>query len=120
MIIKAKRLYTPAEQDDGFRVLVDRMWPRGISKTARLWDLWFPETAPTADLKKWFHQHLDQWEEFKKQYTAQLEGNTASALKLLTLAGDRPLTLVYASRDTEHNQAVVLRDYLLRLVSERP
>lgn len=108
-----KRVYDEAGEDDGTRVLADRMWPRGISKDDERIDEWFKEVAPTDELRKWFHKSGD-FPNFSKKYRKELKEHTDTrrALdELLDLArGSNHLTLVYASKDSEHNNAVVLKD----------
>ena len=114
-LLTLKRVYDEASEDDGSRVLVDRIWPRGISKDDERIDEWFKEVAPTDELRKWFHESGD-FPNFSKKYRKELEGHpdTRGALdELLDLArGSKRLTLVYASKDQEHNNAVVLKDVL--------
>ena len=113
MAIALKRAYEKASLSDGFRVLVDRLWPRGISKDAARIDFWLKDLAPSDELRRWFHAHRDQWLAFRKRYLAELgSADSAGALnQIYQLANQRKkVTLVYASKDQEHNNAVVLRD----------
>lgn len=109
--IRIKRVYE-APGDDGRRVLVDRLWPRGLSKERIHADLWGKEAAPSSKLRRWFHRAPDQWEEFRRRYIEELKGSFAVET-LLDLAGEGKITLLYASRDVEHNHARVLKEYLL-------
>ncbi len=112
--IRVKRIYAPVEEEDGLRVLVDRLWPRGVKKeTARL-DLWAKQIAPTTDLRKWFAHDPAKFAEFRERYLRELAINSEAARAILDQAGDRPLTLLHAARDDIHNHAVVLREYLVR------
>lgn len=110
--IRIKRVYEPASSDDGFRVLVDRVWPRGITKQRAAVDLWLKDVAPSTDLRTWFGHEPARWDEFRRRYGAEL-GNAEHLLdELRARAAKAPLTLVYSARDTMHNQAVVLKQVL--------
>ncbi len=111
-MIRLKRAYEGASRGDGFRVLVERLWPRGVSKEEAHLDLWLKEVAPSAELRKWFGHDPDRWKEFQRRYRAELKGHK-DALKLLK-EKDREgtVTLVYAARDEEHNSALVLKKVL--------
>jgi uncharacterized protein YeaO (DUF488 family) len=103
--VRIKRIYEPAEAGDGLRVLVDRLWPRGVSKAAI--DLWLKEVAPSTGLRRWFDHRPDRWAEFQRRYQIELAQNPAIA-RLRDLAGRSDLTLLYAAKDETHNHAVVL------------
>ncbi len=111
-MIKTKRAYRLAAADDGFRVLVERLWPRGLSKQEVAVDLWLKEVTPTPELRKWFGHDPLKWEKFCRKYWAELErkGEEVGILRAKAREGD--LTLVYGSRDEEHNAAVALKLYL--------
>lgn len=109
--ILLKRAYEPAAKSDGKRVLVERLWPRGIKKEALHLDTWMKDVAPSTELRKWFNHDPERWNEFRKRYFAELAANPESWHALLENAPSR-LTLVYSSHDQEHNNAVALRDYL--------
>lgn len=112
--IKLKRAYENAETGDGLRILVDRLWPRGLKKSDLPYDLWDKAAAPTNDLRRWFHANpAARWPEFQKQYTAELEANPAVPELIATVRKHAAVTLVFGAKDIEHNQAVVLREYLL-------
>lgn len=111
--IQTKRIYDSPSAEDGFRVLVDRLWPRGIAKANAPWDEWDKQTAPSTELRQWFNHDLSKWDDFRQRYIAELDQSSAAVRHLLDLAGQGPLTLLYAARDTEHNEAAVLKDYLL-------
>lgn len=112
MDIRLKRAYEAPAADDGQRILVDRVWPRGISKAQASVDHWLREVAPSSELRKWFAHDPEKWPEFRTRYRAELKTNPALA-ELREHAKQGPLTLVYGARDEQHNQAVVLRELLL-------
>ena len=112
MDVRVKRVYAPPASDDGFRVLVDRIWPRGISKADAALDLWLKDVAPSTELRQWFGHDPERMTEFTSRYTAELDANPA-ATELRALAADHDrITLVYSAHDERHNQAVVLAAYL--------
>ena len=115
--IRIKRTYEPAADRDGRRVLVERLWPRGMKKEAVAADVWLKEVAPSADLRKWFGHRQERWEEFRRRYRSELDANPAAWQPLLDNRGT--LTLLYSAHDTEHNGALVLRDYLLEHATGR-
>lgn len=111
--LRLKRAYEPAEPGDGIRILVDRLWPRGVSKAdADLHD-WMKDIAPSADLRKWFGHDPARWAEFQRRYRAELRRHDDELEHIRELARKQTVTLVYGARDEEHNDAVVLRDVLL-------
>ncbi len=113
MRISLKRAYQLPAETDGMRILVDRLWPRGLAKTKAKIDLWLKDAAPSTELRKWFGHDPQKWPEFQKQYLAELKGNPAlSELRALSRQGD--ITLVYAAKDEVHNEAVVLKRLLDR------
>lgn len=111
--IQIKRVYDPPNPQDGFRVFVDRIWPRGMTKDNLKADLWLKDAAPSTSLRKWYHHDLSKWDEFKERYFAELDEQSEAVKSLLEQADKGPLTLLFASRETEHNQAVALKEYLL-------
>ena len=113
-MVKVKRVYAPLDPKDGYRVLVDRLWPRGLKKTDLALDEWCRELAPSTDLRKWFNHEVEKWPDFKKKYQAELKAPVAvEILKKLKAKSKRgTVTLLYSAHDEEHNQAVVLQDYL--------
>ena len=119
--INLKRAYEDKSKQDGYRVLVDRLWPRGRSKETLALDQWVRELAPSDKLRKWFDHDTERWEEFRQRYGDELkdEEKQAQMRQLLAEANGRTITLVYGAKDTEHNQAVVLRDVLLHLNTDR-
>lgn len=108
--VQIKRAYEPYAESDGFRVLVDRLWPRGVSKATLHHDMWCKEIAPSTTLRNWFGHKPERWEGFQRDYGAELQSESSQALmgEILAAAGDRPVTLVYSAHDEAHNQAVVL------------
>ena len=110
--IRTKRIYRAARVSDGKRILVDRLWPRGVAKDrARLFD-WCKEIAPSDDLRRWFHAHPDGWEEFRTRYLAELGQSADLARQLADYTQEDVVTLLYASKDEGRNNAAVLRDHL--------
>jgi uncharacterized protein YeaO (DUF488 family) len=110
MAVRLKRVYDPPAGDDGVRVLVDRVWPRGMTKDAAHVDEWLKELGPSTDLRKWFNHDPARWAEFQSRYHAELQAPAQRERleHLRQLAAEKPLTLVYGARDTEHNQAAVI------------
>jgi uncharacterized protein YeaO (DUF488 family) len=111
-----KRVYEPRAADDGMRILVDRLWPRGIAKDKAAIDLWLKDIAPSDALRKRFHGKEEDWEEFRKAYAQELKGATAQAAAkiLLNHLCSGPVTLLYAARDERHNNALALQAWLKR------
>jgi uncharacterized protein YeaO (DUF488 family) len=116
MDVQLKRAYEAACVEDGYRVLVDRLWPRGISKESLQIDLWLKEIAPSNELRKWFKHDIAKWPEFQKRYRHELKAADEELKILRERMQAGPLTLVYGAKDKIHNQAVVLRDYLIDTV----
>ncbi len=115
MAIAVKRAYEQPSSADGVRVLVERLWPRGLTKQAAALDAWLKDVAPSHELRKWYHARPRQWAAFRKRYLDELSSPHANGAleQLYEMAHSaRKLTLVYASRDTEHNSAVVLKELL--------
>ncbi len=111
--IRLKRAYEAACADDGSRVLVDRLWPRGVSKDAAAIDLWLKELAPSTELRKWFGHDPARWADFERRYAQEVRAHPDQFEQLRDLARKGRVTLVYAAHDEEHNDAVVLRRLLL-------
>jgi uncharacterized protein YeaO (DUF488 family) len=107
-----KRAYEAPAPDDGVRVLVDRVWPRGLSKERARIDHWLKEVAPSTALRQWFGHDPARWTEFRRRYRAELERNLVPLKALRSLVRGKPATLVYGARDEQHNQAVVLAEIL--------
>jgi uncharacterized protein YeaO (DUF488 family) len=109
MPLKIKRAYEAATKDDGFRVLVDRIWPRGVSKEEAQINEWLKDIAPSTELRKWFGHDPEKWGEFEKKFRAEIQGNEAAWKQLQEIVQKhRTVTLVYAAKDELHNNAVVL------------
>lgn len=112
MTIKLKRAYDHPGDEDGFRVLVDRIWPRGITKDDLKIDYWAREIAPSADLRKWFGHEPEKWPEFKKRYFNELDGQDERVAELREKIAAKATTLVFSAKDERHNNAVALKEYL--------
>lgn len=112
-IIHCQRIYEPPAADSGLRVLVDRLWPRGVSRERARIDWWPREIAPSTELRRWFSHDPEHWEEFCQRYRGELDGRPEQVAELLVRAREAGVvTLLYAARDAKHNNALVLRDYL--------
>jgi uncharacterized protein YeaO (DUF488 family) len=112
--LAVKRVYEPPAPDDGQRVLVDRIWPRGVSKQDAALALWLKEIAPSDELRKWFGHEPARWAEFRKRYGAELDQNEEAVGELRALLRHGKVTLLYGAHDEAHNNAVALAEYLLR------
>ena len=110
--VRAKRIYDRAEPGDGYRILIDHIWPRGVSRERARLDEWARELAPSAELRKWFDHDPARFAEFRARYRDELAGKTDRLEVLRRRASDGPLTILYAARDQEHNNAVVLVELL--------
>jgi uncharacterized protein YeaO (DUF488 family) len=113
-MIRIKRAYEPSTRGDGRRLLVERLWPRGMRKEALLLDAWVKEVAPSTELRKWFSHRVERWAEFQRRYRRELSAHRDAWSPILEASKRGPVTLVYSAHDPEHNAAVVLRDYLTR------
>lgn len=112
-MVRIKRVYEPAAKEDGYRVLVDRLWPRGMKKEAAKIDLWMKDVAPSDSLRKAFHQHAMKWPIFEKEYQAELKTKKEWLAQLKRLEKEQgTLTLLFGARDPEHNQAVIIAEAL--------
>ncbi|GLU25803.1 DUF488 domain-containing protein [Brucella sp. NBRC 12950] len=111
--IEIKRIYDEPQPNDGFRILADRVWPRGMTKEKAAIDLWAKDLAPSTELRKWFDHDIAKWPEFQEKYRDELKANQAEIQEALTKASGARLTLLFGAKDVEHNQAVVLRDFLM-------
>lgn len=111
--IRLKRAYEPHSASDGTRILIDRLWPRGVTKRAAAIDRWLRDIAPSTGLRRWFRHDVDRWDEFRRRYRAELKEHGEQLDELRRLARKGPITLVFGARDEEHNDAVVLRQFLL-------
>ncbi|MGH3022609.1 MAG: DUF488 domain-containing protein [Gaiellaceae bacterium] len=114
MDVRLKRSYEPAAAADGYRVLIDRIWPRGVTRAKAQLDEWARELAPSTELRRWFGHDPARFEEFQRRYTEELASQKGELRELRRRAREGTLTLVYAARDTEHNGAVVLAEILRR------
>ncbi|HET6579094.1 MAG TPA: DUF488 domain-containing protein [Gemmatimonadales bacterium] len=110
--IRLKRAYEDASPDDGPRFLVERLWPRGVRKEHLRLDGWLKDAAPSPELRRWFGHDPDKWPEFRRRYFGELREHDGVLEPLRAASGRGPVTLVYGSRDTEHNAAVALREYI--------
>ncbi|HEY8926504.1 MAG TPA: DUF488 domain-containing protein [Polyangia bacterium] len=119
-MIRIKRAYDPASREDGRRFLVERLWPRGMKKEALALEAWLKDVAPSSSLRTWFGHRVERWDEFRRRYRAELRANPDGWRPLLEAAGQGPITLLYSAHDTEHNGALVLRDYLIEGLARRP
>ena len=112
MAVRIKRVYEPAEKADGYRILIDRLWPRGMAKEKAHVDKWLKEVAPSTALRKWFNHDPEKWRQFCTKYRAELKGSEAYAELLGEIKEHRSVTLVYGARDEEHNDAVALHRFI--------
>jgi uncharacterized protein YeaO (DUF488 family) len=112
MSIQLKRAYDKPSPADGFRVLVDRMWPRGVGKNELKVDEWFKDLSPSPDLRKWFGHDPKKYDQFRKRYKQELQSHRSQVQWLRHKAAEGPLTLVYAAKDVQHNNATVLKETL--------
>ena len=110
--VKIKRVYEKPDSKDGTRILVDRLWPRGLTKEKARVDIWLKEVAPSTELRKWFGHEADKWTGFQKRYGAELKNNNEQLSLLRKEAAKGPITLLYAARDEEHNEAIILQGLL--------
>lgn len=112
-MIKIKRAYEKPTEDDGYRILVDRLWPRGVTKNKAKIDLWLKQVSPSDELRKWFSHDSEKWDEFKKRYHSELKSEKTSLQKIKQIEKENKIiTLVYAAKDDRHNNAIVLADEL--------
>ena len=112
--IRLKRAYEPPAAEDGRRILVDRLWPRGVRKADAAIDRWLKDIAPSTELRRWFGHDPSRWDEFQRRYRDELSGKAELLDELRALAHEGPVTLVYSAHDEQHNDAIVLRDVLMR------
>ena len=116
--IRVKRTYDAPESGDGRRILVERLWPRGMNKKALSADAWMKEVAPSTALRMWFGHRAERWEEFRRRYREELDEKPADWAPLIEMGRHGPVTLLYSARDPLHNGALVLRDYLAERLAE--
>jgi uncharacterized protein YeaO (DUF488 family) len=112
-MIRIKRTYEPTARGDGRRILVERLWPRGMKKENLEADAWMKDVAPSTELRKWFDHRAERWEKFRQRYRDELDANSGAWEPILAAAGRGTVTLLYSAQDTVHNGAVVLREYLM-------
>lgn len=111
MTVRIKRVYDPPSPDDGFRLLIDRLWPRGLTKSAAAADEWMRDVAPSTALRTWYHHQTEKWPEFRERYLAELATNSALVERIRELEREHgTVTLLYGAKDEQHNQATVLAD----------
>lgn len=113
-MIRIKRVYEPRVRGDGARILVERLWPRGMRKEALEADSWLKEVAPSTQLRQWFGHQVERWAEFRRRYHAELRTTADVWAPILEAAAKGPVTLLYSARDVDHNGALVLRDFLIK------
>lgn len=118
MAISIKRVYEQPTPQDGYRILIDRLWPRGLSREKAKIDEWIKDVAPSEELRKAFHLEEVRWEEFEKKYLLELEKYREKLKSLLKLHRNKKITLLYSYKDTEKNNAIVLKQFLTKLESE--
>jgi len=118
-VIKVKRTYDPPARADGRRILVDRLWPRGVKKEALAMDAWLQDVAPSNGLRQWFGHRTERWDEFRRRYGRELDANVGAWTPILEASTKGAVTLLYSAHDVEHNQAIALRDYLVRRSKDR-
>ena len=111
-MIKLKRAYDPPDENDGQRVLVERLWPRGVSKEKAKIQMWLKELAPSTELRKWYQHDISKWEEFQKRYTDELIKHEDKIRGIEHIASNETVTFVYAARDEDHNSALLLKRYI--------
>ena len=111
-MIKLKRVYDDHEEDDGYRILVDRLWPRGMSKANGKIDMWVKEVAPSGLLRKWYSHDESKWPEFKRQYFEELRNSEALILDIIEKQKNSTVTFLYAAKDEKYNNAVALKEYI--------
>lgn len=112
--LRVRRVHEPSARGDGRRILVDRLWPRGLAKDKAKVDYWARETAPSNGLRRWYRHDAAKWDEFRRRYAAELDGNGEAVAELERQIGDGPATLLFGSRELVYNNAVALREYLER------
>lgn len=111
-MLRVKRIYEDASPEDGYRILTERLWPRGVSKERAALNKWMKAIAPSHDLRKWFNHDPEKWNEFKERYRKELFGSEAVEEMLEIIKNNEAVTLVYASKDEDHNSTVLLKQFL--------
>ena len=115
--IRVKRVHDEVDGTDGYRILVDRLWPRGLSKDRAAVDTWVKNTAPSADLRRWFGHDPDKWQEFQSRYYRELDANPDAVAQLIAAMPEGRVTFLYGTKEREFNNAVALRQYILRVIA---
>ena len=118
-MIQLKRAYDPASSTDGTRLLVERLWPRGVKKTSLKIERWLKDVAPSTELRKWFSHDPAKWEKFRSRYFDELKANSESWQPIVEAAHEGKVTLIYSSHDADHNNAVALREFLQRQLRKK-
>ncbi len=118
-LIRLKRIYEQPTSQDGVRILVDSLWPQGLHKDDAMIDLWLKEIAPTDNLRKWFSHDPEKWEEFKQKYNDELNQYTGYVQRLLDIAKENDITLLYSAKDKKFNNAVVLKEHLQKQLNQQ-
>jgi uncharacterized protein YeaO (DUF488 family) len=113
-MVRVKRVYEEPDKVDGFRILVDRLWPRGLTRQRAAVDLWLKEIAPSTELRKWFGHDPEKWQEFRRRYRAEVKKRPNEVKLIRSKAEEGPVTLLYGARDQKHNQAIALQELLKR------
>lgn len=112
-MVALKRIYEPYSKDDGFRILVDRLWPRGVSKEKAKLNLWLKDIGPSNELRQWFNHEVEKWPDFKKRYQRELKGKKGLVKELKEAhRKHKKITLLYAAKDEKHNEAIIIKDLL--------
>ncbi|MGV8945157.1 MAG: DUF488 domain-containing protein [Lutibacter sp.] len=112
-MITIKRIYEKPQENDGYRILIDKLWPRGLSKEKVNIDLWLKEVAPSNELRKWFSHDPEKWNDFKNKYKLELSNNLENTKRIKEIEKEKKtITLLYSAKDTAHNNAIVLREFL--------
>ena len=119
-MIRIKRTYEPLKRGDGRRILVERLWPRGMTKEALAAHAWMKDVAPSTQLRKWFGHRVQRWAQFQRRYRAELRANADAWRPILEASGRGAVTLLYSAHDPLHNGAVVLRDFLMKREAGHP
>ena len=119
MNIKLKRVYDPPSRSDGTRILVERLWPRGIKKENLVLDAWMKDVAPSTELRKWFSHDPAKWNQFQVKYMSELDANQEALQPLLRTIHEGTVTLLFSSHDTQHNNAVCLKSYLENKIAKK-
>ena len=117
MTLNIKRVYEKPSGKDGLRILVDRLWPRGLSREKAKLDIWLKDIAPSKELREWFGHDPEKWEEFKQKYFIELGNNSAAVNQILEHSEQRDVTMLYSSKEERYNNAVALREYLENYIS---